>query len=347
MKNFDETPNNTEKHLLSSFLDRELEQEAALEAERLIQSDFQHQVQYRNFTTVQKACAEMIEEPVSFQGNDFLGGIFAQIENIEPDNPAEDTECLSAWIDNEMTLTDEELADSALALPYQVQHHHLTAALQALPVPELALDFADTVMERIDATQDSKAFAPITEALQALSVPAPSIDFMNNLMERIDTEAAEAFAPIAEALQALPVPELSADFAAQVMNRLDSTDSDNFAPIAQALQSLSVPEISTDFVARVMLATESLNAPQKAKLFALPTLWQNKWGQMVAAVTVFGLLLLVSQNLLQTSSTVAQNIPSDRIVQVEYAPEAELFDDVLNTSLENNSGDDYNLLIGG
>jgi hypothetical protein len=343
MKNFDET----EKHLLSSFLDKELEQEAALEAENLIQSDFQHQVQYRNFTTVQKACAEMAEASQPFQDNDFLGGIFAQIENLEPDNPADDAECLSAWVDSEMMLTEEELADSALALPYQRQYHHLSAALQALPVPELALDFAEQVMERIDATQDSKAFAPITEALQALSVPTPSIDFMDNLMERIDTEASEAFAPIAEALQALPVPELSADFAAQVMNRLDSVDSDSFAPIAEALQALPVPEISTDFVARVMLATESLNAPQKAKLFALPTLWQNKWGQMVAAVAVFGLLLLVSQNLLQTSSTVAQNIPSDRIVQVEYAPEAEFFDDVMNTPLENTPGDDYNLLIGG
>lgn len=307
MKSFD----GTEKNLLSSFLDSELAPEAALEAEALIQSQFQSQVQFRNFSTVKKACAEMTQNSESFQENDFLGGIFAQIENIEPDNPAEDTECLSAWIDDEMALTVADLSDSAIAGPYQAQHRHLQAALQALSVPELSLDFADKVMGRIDA------------------------------------EAPDSFAPIAEALQSLSVPKLSLDFADQVMSRIDATESDSFAPIAEALQSLPVPEISGDFIARVMLATESLEAPQKAKLFALPTLWQNKWGQMVAAVTVFGLLLLVSQNLLQSSSTVAQNMPSDRIVQVEYAPEAELFDDVMNTSLDDNSGDDYNLLIGG
>ena len=307
MKSFDDI----EKNLLSSFLDKELAQEAALKAEALIRSEFKSQVQFRNFTTVKKACAEMTQNSESFQESDFLGGIFAQIENMDPDNPADDTECLSAWIDHEMVLTTADLAVSAIARPYQVQHTHLQAALQALPVPELSLDFAEQVMTRIDAG------------------------------------ASEAFAPIAEALQALAVPTFSLDFADQLMSRLDAAQSDSFAPIAEALQSLPVPELSGDFMARVMLATESLNAPQKAKLFALPTLWQNKWGQMVAAVTVFGLLLLVSQNLLQSSSTVAQNIPSDRIVQVEYAPEAELFDDVMNISLDENSGDDYNLLIGG
>ena len=69
---------------------------------------------------------------------------------------------------------------------------------------------------------------------------------------------------------------------------------------------------------------------------------------MVAAVAVFGLLVLVSQNMLQSSQpTVASQIPSDRIVQVEYAPEAELFEDVMNTSLEDTSSDDITLLIGG
>ena len=159
MKNFDDT----EKHLLSSFLDQELEQEAASEAESLIQSDFQHQVQYRNFTTVQKACAEMAEETESFQDNDFLSGIFAQIENLEPDNPAEDAECLSAWVDSEMTLTEEELADSVFALPYQAQHQQLKSALQALPVPELSLNFAEKLMAYLKASTPAVCVSPTRE----------------------------------------------------------------------------------------------------------------------------------------------------------------------------------------
>ncbi len=276
--------NQSDKHLLSSFLDQELEQGPAEHAEALVQNQLASQVKYRNFKTVKKACSEMHSaESSELQGDtqdDFLNGIFAKIEHLEPDNPADDLECLSAWVDGEFSFTEAELATSASATVYAQQTRMMTDALQALPVPELSADFAEQVMARLDA----------------------------------------------------------------------QTEVDTFAPIAEALQALPVPELSADFVARVMLATESLgreHSEQKAKLFALPMLWQSKWGQRVAAVAVFGLLILATQNLLQSSQSTVVQIPSDHIVQVQYAPESELFEDVMNTSLENTSSDDITLLIGG
>ena len=280
MTDFDKT----DKDLLSSFLDQELEQETAHRAEQLVQHQFESNVQYRNFSTVKKACAEMAEvssADESADSEDFLSGIFAQIEQIEQDNPAEDLECLSAWVDGELTLEEAELAAAPYARSYADQTQMMGIALKALPVPEYSVDFAEQVMARVDIAAGT-------------------------------------------------------------------SEVDGFAEVAQALRELPVPDFSADFVARVMLATEAQNSGQKAKLFALPTLWQHKWGQMVAAVAVFGLLVLVSQNMLQSSQpTVASQIPSDRIVQVEYAPEAELFEDVMNTSLEDTSSDDITLLIGG
>lgn len=307
--------NESNKHLLSSFLDQELEQDTAAQAEDLVQNQLASHVKYRNFKTVKKACAEMSVLQNPEKQDDFLGGIFAQIEQLEPDNPAHDLECLSAWVDGEFVLTEEDLSASDIAEPYAQQTRIMTAALQALPVPELSADFTEKVMAHIEPFEQ------------------------------------DAFAPIAEALQALSVPDVSAHFADKVMARIEAIDTiseqDAFAPIAEALQALPVPEPSADFVARVMLATESLGSEQKARLFALPMLWQSKWGQRVAAVAVFGLLLLASQNLLQSSQSTVVQIPSDHIVQVEYAPESELFEDVMNTSLENTSSDDITLLIGG
>ncbi len=344
------TPN--EDHLLSSFLDQELSGEELHAADAMVKEQFEAQVQYRNMSTVSKACQENLDPPQS-GGDDFLGSLFSKIEHLEQENPAEDLECLSAWVDSEFELTPDELETSEVAEVYAQQTHALQLAMQDLPMPAFSENFAERVMQRIDAEQTSEtedSFAPIAQAMQQLEVPVLSEDFANAVMNRIEVRENEIFAPVQQALQDLSVPALSENFAHQLMARIDAETTaaaeDPFAPVAEALQSLPVPELSSDFVLKVMMATESVaTAPEGPKLFALPL--RQRWGQMVAAIAIFGVLLLVSQNLQTSETTVAQTVPSDFIVQVEYAPEAELFDDVMDTPLENSVDDDYTLLIGG
>lgn len=283
----------------------------------------------------------------------------------------------SAWFDAELNAE----AEPQHALVHNFQQ--LSQALQALPAPQAPADFANKLLSRLD--QLSPAQVSTAEA----------IDF-ETLSENYD-QAADPQQPeyatlsaLSQALKALPRMTAPADFAERVMQALAAespaidfeelcarydgevslTQAEQSAlatrpeirqlqSLSKALQALPQPEAPAHFVAKVMLATEQQS---KAKLFALPQLFQTRLGQMVAGFAIFGFLVMLSQQLISPEGNqgITANVPNDYIVRVEHQPEDLLFSSEVESSLgiesaleitpalDQTTENDYNnLWIGG
>lgn len=232
----------------------------------------------------------------------------------------------------------------------------LAAALQALPQPEALEGFAQQVMQRIDSlAQDTQSqnHQRLASALQALpQIQAPA-DFAARVMQQIDTLQQPVSAETKENLSAYLDGELSEHESRQTLETLQanpvlSQQYRQHQQLSAALQALPRPEAASDFVAKVMLATEQAAKP---KLFALPWLMRSRAGQMVAGFGLFGLLVMLSQTLINSTQgpTEVATGPQVQIIQVEHQPEDLLFTDMIDMDnvLEHVAEEDYNLWIGG
>ncbi len=259
----------------------------------------------------------------------------------------------------------------------------LSQALQALPVAQAPDNFVANLMRKIDSL-----------ALQ-LDLESLSAIYDGEQAGELTPVQAIPFEKLSKAMQALPQIQAPVGFAAQVMQTIDAQadfetlsawhdqeldakisqileqnqqqerlDIKQIKTLSKAIQALPQIEAPPNFVARVMLATEqeTLAPTAKAKLFALPGILGTRLGQMVAAIAIFGVMVTVSQILLNQTQPgtigVTAAVPSNYIVQVEHQPEDLLFSSNVNTlsvdsslvieaTLENISEIDYNLMIGG
>lgn len=260
---------------------------------------------------------------------------------------------------------------------------NLTQALQALPSPQAPANFVSNLMNKIDglaadlnyesqsaiydneqagvlSTQQSQSFVVLTQALRALPQQQAPTGFAEQVMQAIDAQADF------ETLSAWHDQELDTITSQLLEQNGQQTrlDLKHIQTLSKAIQALPQKEAPQNFLARVMLATEqeTLAPASKAKLFALPGILGTFMGQMAAAFAIFGVLVMVSQIMLDQSQPrttgVTAAVPSNYIVQVEHQPEDLLFSSNVNTlsvdsslvmeaTLENVSEIDYNLMIGG
>ncbi|MGV3524633.1 MAG: hypothetical protein ACO1RX_10420 [Candidatus Sericytochromatia bacterium] len=230
----------------------------------------------------------------------------------------------------------------------------LGEALRALPGMEAPLGFAERVMAALPAdlnvAHNEAVLAQALKALPAIEAPA---GFVAKVMAALPSESAVTernIQVLGEALRALPVLAAPAGFAERVMAALPSESEiteHNARVLGNALRALPQPEVPTDFVARVMVATERAG---KARLFALPAVLRTRTGQMVAGLALFGMLALLSQNLLNNTgggNSGMAAVPSDHIVQVEYQAEDVLFESTWDSEVDNSFENNYNQMIGG
>lgn len=291
-----------------------------------------------------------------------------------------DFESLSAQHDGEQDL-DLHAADA------QTQHNfkQLSTALQALEQPQAPAGFSERVMQALDTEPTLSQFpvdleeAILFEDLSAIYDAESSME-LSSADPRLHNLQA-----LSQALNALTEPTLPADFAAKVMAQIDATSAAHveelsarfdgeadgalepeeeavlqcFGHLSAGLQALSTPAVPEGFAARVMeqieKSAQAQSEPaQAAKLFALPRLAQallgNRTGQMIAGFALFGILIFLSQNVMNTQQQGPQNVaavPTNYIVQVDYQPEDYLFEAAADDPLEIVAENEYNLLIGG
>lgn len=245
----------------------------------------------------------------------------------------------------------------AIAAPAEINSLRLSAALQAaLPQREAPAGFAQRVMQQIDnLTQNthSQNQQRLSLALQALPQMQAPAGFAQRVMQTLEALDQPMSAESHEALSAYLDGELSEGDSRQMHQAVQHEPAlarqfRQHQQLSAALQALPNPEAPSDFVARVMLATEKAAKP---RLFALPWLMHSRAGQMVAGFGLFGLLVMLSQTLINgpQGTTGMATGPQAQIIQVEHQPEDLLFTDMIDMDnvLEHVAEEDYNLWIGG
>lgn len=235
----------------------------------------------------------------------------------------------------------------------------LSAGFAALPEIQAPHDFAHGVMMAIEA--DFAALSAHHDGEAALELDDER-QAQLRLLEALSSgfaalPSAEAPAGFAErvmaAIDALPAfDDLSAAFDGEAQLDVSDAQLQPLRALSQAMKALPAYEAPADFVAKVMLATEAASKP---KLFALPKLLNNRFGQVAAGIALFGMLALMTQQLLGNGTPgngpVTAAVP---VVQVENTAEDMLFNSpVVETvmddtmELETSTDNDYNSWIGG
>ncbi len=268
---------------------------------------------------------------------------------------AAEFETVSAHFDAEAEFSAEELSAVQTRQLQQVQT--LSAGLAALPVIQAPADFAQRVVSAIEAdfAQVSAHFDK-EETLTLSEVQQAQLSQLEALSQGIAAlPAITAPAGFAEAvmqrIDALPsFEDLSEAYDGESKLDLNQEQLQPLRALSRAMAALPVHQAPADFVAKVMLATEQ--KPQKARLFALPNLFQTRLGQVAAGFAMFGMLVMANQILNRTEAPgITAAVP---VVQVENAPEDMLFSNpevstVMDNTmeLENSTENDYNSWIGG
>lgn len=283
---------------------------------------------------------------------DFMARVMQAVDAAE-------FETVSAHFDAEsLSEADEPFTATQTRQLQQVQA--LSAGLAALPVVTAPVDFAQRVVAAIEAdfadvsahfdnelsltlTEEQQAqltsLTTLSQGFAALPAMTAPVGFAEAVMQRID--ALPSFEDLSEAFDG----ESKLNFSDEQLQPLRA--------LSRAMAALPAPQAPADFVAKVMLATEQ--KPQKARLFALPSLFQTRLGQMAAGFAIFGMLVMANQviNRSEPGSTTA-SVPVETVVQVENSPEDMLFSNPEVTTVMDNTMDmeistenDYNSWIGG
>lgn len=299
-------------------------------------------------SNIQKLSTSLQALPEHLASENFLASVMQRVDELV------DFELVSAVFDGELKRDVSEASSSLHDLSI------LSHAIQNLPLFKATEGFADSVMQAIDGPFNfemlsaafdgeekmelygvdsrQKDLQVLSRALKNLPQFEAPVDFVQGVLAAVDDQ------PEFEGLSAHFDGALSGSEEQKMSVLAEShPEMKQIHALSRAIQALPQPQPSGDFVARVMLATEQTH---KVRLFALPSLLQTRWGQLVAGFAIFGVLALITQSLLTGTEEVA-SVPGNVIVQVQYQAEDMLFEDVLEDSLENVAENDYNLLIGG
>lgn len=266
---------------------------------------------------------------------------------------AADTEAVGALHDGEAELS--ELNQSQEHTLRQLET--LSAGFAALPQATAPAGFAERVFQAIEADfaqvsvhHDGEAAAPLTDFQKTQLPLLASLSAGFAALPEIQAPAGFA-AGVMQAIDALPDFEtLSSVYDGEDSGvKISDSQLQPLRALSRAMAALPQPEAPADFVAKVMLATENASKP---KLFALPSLFQTRFGKIAAGFAIFAMVAGMSYEL----KTMFIDGPQGgaTVVQVDNSPEDMLFSNpkvntVMDDTLEVDqpTEKDYNILIGG
>lgn len=371
---------------LSAYLDQELTETQASEVQCFLGEHFTAVVDIRNMEALSRACKNLKQLPPSV---DFEATLISRLDALSwaQENPAEDFEVLSAWRDGQKQ-DIPSLQMTPISEIHLSNIHLLSQLLQKLPLPgEIPADFHLRVIAALPPVSESTAEQEIflRQALQALPVPEMSEDFMRRLearLDQVDAVNAHNQTVLSQALQALPSFSPSANFMEHLLAQVENcvqepsfemlsvhvdhvepldtsiidqdavqTQLHNMRVLSAALRALPLPETSSDFFVRLQSRiTQQEGSVGKIKILSWPILLRMRYVRMVAAIAAFGLLISLSQHILDSMSSLQKTetvtvIPTDHVIEVENQPEDFLFTE-LDSALDHMNDINYQI-IGG
>lgn len=266
---------------------------------------------------------------------------------------AVDTQAVGALHDGEAELSElNQTQEHTLR-----QLETLSAGFAALPQVTAPAGFAERVFQAIEADfsqvsahHDGEAAGPLTDSQKTQLPLLASLSAGFAALPEIQAPAGFA-AGVMQAIEALPDFEtLSSVYDGEDSGvKISDSQLQPLRALSRAMAALPQPEAPADFVAKVMLATEKVSKP---KLFALPGLFQTRFGKIAAGFAIFAMVAGMSYEL----KTMFIDGPQGgaTVVQVDNSPEDMLFSNpkvntVMDDTLEVDqpTEKDYNILIGG